>query len=141
MRIDELSEETLNKMKPMRYDRIVEKHEGPFTWKYLLKESEPDDFFPETDPPLEPNFYKPEFVEIHQKWVLLPVGRGHHKNITFLHYFFSKDDKKLVVYLKDTTYDDDTFSSGFIAICDWVEPEKFFFTTLYHEWFIIDYHA
>ena len=137
--ISKLSQETLRKIESIQWDRIIEKHEGPFSWERELD-----------DTPLPPELAKhfsnynasdelPEFLEIGHYDVLLPVGRKHHENITILHYFFSQDLKKLVIYLKDTTYFDDQFSSGFVAICDMIQPENFFLATLYHEWFIIDY--
>ena len=139
MKIENISQQTRDKILPMRYDRIVEKHEGPFTWKYLLGSHELDErlikLFPEHDPIAE----TPQFLEIGSYDVLLPVGRKHNPNITILHYFLSQDFSKLVIYLKDTTYDDDAFGSGYIAVCDLIQPENFYLTTLYHEWFIIDY--
>ena len=52
--------------------------------------------------------------------------------------FLSEDQAKLVIYLKDTTYDDSLLGAGYVAIGDY-QPEGFYLTTLYHEWFIIDY--
>ena len=139
LKLKNLSPETLNKIEQIRWDRIIEKHEGPFTWEdeinvrplppELLKH------FPDNDPISE----TPEFIEIGSYDVLLPVGRKHHANITILNFFFSQDLNKMVIYLKDTTYGDDNFSSGFVAICDLIQPENFFIATLYHEWFVVDY--
>lgn len=137
--IDKLSPETTRKIESIRWDRIIEKHEGPFKWGNELDTQplrpEMAKHFPEYDPIAE----TPEFLEIGSYDVLLPVGRKHHPNITILHYFFGQDLSKMVIYLKDTTYDDDPFCSGFVAICEMIQPENFYIATLYHEWFIIDY--
>ncbi len=37
-----LSEETIEKIKQYRYDRIIEKHEGPEMWPAVLRFREPD---------------------------------------------------------------------------------------------------
>jgi hypothetical protein len=39
---------------------------------------------------------------------------------------------------KDTTFDDDMFVSGYMAVCDRPKGEEFFLAVLYHEWFIIE---
>ena len=41
-------------------------------------------------------------------------------------------------FLKDTTYDDDLFFSGYLAICDKLKDEDFYLAIVYHEWFIIE---
>jgi hypothetical protein len=47
----------------------------------------------------------------------------------------------MVIYLKNTTYDDSPFGAGYVAICERFAEESFYIATLYHEWFIIDYDA
>ena len=139
LKIENISQHTREKILHLQYDRIVEKHEGPFTWKYPLGSHELDErlmkLFPEHDPIAE----TPQFLKIGSYDVLLPIGRKHHPNITILHYFLSQDLSKMVIYLKDTTFYDHQYDSGYMAICDWVSPENFFIATVYHEWFIIDY--
>jgi hypothetical protein len=104
----------------VRWDRIIEKHEGPENWGSVLK------------------YYEPEFLEIEGRWVLLPVERAHHGNITVLRTIWSADSNSLTLFLKNITYEDDPFFSGFMAVCDKVKDENFFLAILYHEWFIID---
>ncbi len=139
LKIENISQQTREKILPLRYDQIVEKHEGPFDWEYKLGGRELDTnllkYFPDHDPIAE----TAQFLEIGSYNVLLPIGRKHHPNITILHHFFGQDLTKLVIYLKDTTYDDDVYGSGYIAVCDLIQPENFYLATLYHEWFIIDY--
>lgn len=120
MKLADLSTKTLDKIKSVRWDRIIEKHEGPENWESVLR------------------YYEPEFIEIEGRWVLLPVESSQHSNITILRTIWSADGNSLTLFLKDTTYDDDSFFSGFMAVCDKVKDEDFFLATLYHEWFIIE---
>ena len=138
MNIDDLNEDTLSRLKTSRYDRIIEKHEGPFSWERLLRQPAPDDIVFRMMPDYDPIAETPEFIPIGGFDTLLPIGRHHHPNLTILHYFRSEDGQKLVAYLKDTTYADDLFGAGYVAVCD-RQPEGFYLATLYHEWFIIDY--
>ena len=120
----DLPESAINKITTYRFDRIVEKHEGPEHWQSMVE------------------YYDLEFFEIDAKAVLLPVDREHHKNITILRSIVDKNETTLTVFLKDTTHVDNSdyeyFEAGFIAICDKVPDEDFFITTVYHEWFIIE---
>jgi hypothetical protein len=120
MKLENLSTETLDKIKSVRWDRIIEKHEDPEDWESVLR------------------YYKPEFLEIEERWVLLPVERSHHPNITILRSIWSADGNSLTLFLEDTTYDDDPFFSGFMAVCDHLKGEEFFLAILYHEWFVIE---
>ena len=138
MRIGDLSPQTLDRIRRSHWDRIIEKHEGPETWDYKFKTYEPDDMIFRWEPDFDPVAARPEFMQIGDHWVLLPVSQSHHPNIAILYHFRSEDHAKMVTYLKDTTYDDSLLGAGFVAISDY-EPEGFYLTTLYHEWFIIDY--
>jgi hypothetical protein len=120
MQLSELSLETLEKIKSVRWDRIIEKHEGPERWSSVLE------------------YYEPEFLTIEGRSVLLPVEKSHHPNMTILRTIFSQDGNALTLFLKDITYDDDWSASGFMAVCEKVAGEEFFLATLYHEWFIIE---
>ena len=143
MRVADLPAATLAAIKKMRYDRIVEKHEGPEIWDWQLNSQDPEviaqreqyknmgvEWEPESDA---------EFMDIGSQAVLLPVSADHHPNITILHHFLSKDETQIVVYLKDMTYGDGAFDAGFVAICNRFPGERFYVATFYHEWFIIDY--
>ena len=121
-----LSKDTIEKIKSYRYDRIIEKHEGPEHWSSVIE------------------YYNPEFIEIDKKPVLLPIDQEHHGNITILRTITDKEEKTITVFLKDTTYvekpEDEWFEAGFVAICDKVPSEEFYIAILYHEWFIVDEH-
>jgi hypothetical protein len=120
MKVADLSNEALAKIKTVRWDRIIEKHEGPETWQSELRYGEP------------------EFIEIEGRWVLLPVEASRHQNMTILRTIWSADGNSLTLFLKDTTFGDDMFVSGYMAVCDRPKGEKFFLAVLYHEWLIIE---
>ena len=112
------------KIEAIRWDGILEKHEGPFTWA---------DTFQYDDA---------EFMVIQDRPVLLPIGRDRHKNITILRCDIRDDGNSLTIFLKDTTYCDDSFEElfcGYVAVCDKVEGEEFFVAILLHEWYIINH--
>jgi hypothetical protein len=73
--------------------------------------------------------------------VLLPVGRDQHENISVLRCIPSKDGNVVIVFLKDTTFleeteDDDSWQAGRLAICERPPRESFYVATVHHEWFI-----
>ena len=127
MKLLDLPIPTLDKIKAYRWDRSIEKHEGPESWASVLK------------------YYEPDFMMIDGYPVLLPVPKEQHRNITILRCIVSQDEQTLTLFLKDTTYVDDIddprmalFYAGFVAICDRIPGEDFYLTIFYHEWYIID---
>lgn len=64
MSIDDLNEDMLNRLKASRYDRIIEKHEGPFSWDRLLRIRRPDDMIYQIDPDFDAVGATPEFMAI-----------------------------------------------------------------------------
>jgi hypothetical protein len=120
MKTSDLTADALAKIKAFRWDRIIEKHEGPFDWESEFEYS------------------TPEFMTIDGRAVLLPVECSQHANITIVRTIWSADGLALTLFLKDTTYDDNWFSSGFLAVCDKVPGETFYLAVVYHEWFIIE---
>jgi len=124
MKLSNLPPQVIEKIKSYRWDRIIEKHEGPENWNSVLK------------------YYNPEFMVVNGNHVLLPVDKEHHSNITILRCIVGDNGQTLTLFLKDTTYvdnpDDEIFFAGFVAICDKVPGEEFFIAILYHEWFIIE---
>ncbi len=121
MRLSNLSQETLEKIKSVRWDRIIEKHEGPEEWESVLR------------------WHEPEFLIIEGHPVLLPLDKSRHANLTILRTIISLDGNSLTIFLKDTTYyGDDPFSAGYMTVCDRLADEGFFLAILYHEWFIIE---
>ena len=126
IQLKNLTKDTIDKIKSYRYDRIIEKHEGPEQWSSVIE------------------YHHPEFIEINGKPVLLPIDQEQHRNITVLRVITDKEEKTMTVFLKDTTYveepENEWFAAGFVVICDKVPGEDFFIAILYHEWFIIDEH-
>lgn len=120
MQLSDLNSDCLAFIKTVRWDRIIEKHEGPENWASVLE------------------WYDPEFMMIEGHAVLLPVERSHHDNITILRTIWSADGNSLTLFLKDTTYGDDWFMSGYMAVCDRLPNQDFYLAILYHEWFIIE---
>jgi hypothetical protein len=121
MKVANLQPDVIERIKQIRYDRIVEKHEGP--WDYA------GDF----------RFRDPEFMQAGEWWVLLPVDGEQRPNITFLRTIISADGSVLTIFLHDTTYyGDDPFSAGYVAICERFPGADFYVATVYHEWFIFE---
>ena len=124
MTVSSLSETARDKIRALKWDRIIEKHEGPESWTFELSHGDP------------------EFMTIVNRSVLLPISRDRHPNVTILRCDVREDGNSLTIFLKDTTYcsgpKEETFCAGFMAVCDRVVGEEFFAAILYHEWFILD---
>lgn len=127
MQFADVSPEALEKIKSYRFDRFIEKHEGPERWDWFLK------------------FYDLEFLDVEGYPVLLPVPREHHPNITILRCIVGDGGRSLTIFLKDTTYvdrpEDELFWAGRLAVCDKVPGEAFYIAIVYHEWFMVDFPA
>ena len=123
MKLTELSEAAKEQIGRLRYDRIVDKHEGPEPWDAVLRH------------------HDPEFFEISGRSALLPIGRDRHPNVTILRSSVSSDEQSMVVFLKDTTFVDDPgdehWASGFLAICERLPGQSFYVASVYHEWFLL----
>jgi hypothetical protein len=119
-----LSGAVLDQLKSWRWDRIIEKHEGPERWESTLK------------------YADPEFIEIAGYPVLLPVDREHHPNITILRCIASEDRRMLTIFLKDITHvtdpRDEYFSAGYVTVCERFPGQDFYVAILYHEWFMVE---
>jgi len=120
MRLADLGADALAGLRRYRYDRIVEKHEGPWDWSEVL------------------DYYDPEFLELAGHDVLLPLEGKHHPNVTLIRCVEGEGGAVLTLFLRDTTYYDDMFESGFLAVCERLPGESFYLATVYHEWFIIE---
>ncbi len=93
MKLAQLSPTTISKIKTVRWDLIIEKHEGPEDWESVFRNS------------------SPEVMEDEGRWVLIPVESSSHANITILRTIWSTDGNSVTIFLKDTTYEDDPFFS------------------------------
>jgi hypothetical protein len=120
MRLAELAPEVVDEIRRYRYDRIIEKHEGPERWESELEYGEPD------------------FLELAGRQVLLPVDKEQHPNITLLRAVVSDDGTVLTLFLRDTTYGEQWFECGFLAVCERFPGQEFYLATVYHEWFLFE---
>ncbi len=120
MKLADLAPQVLTEIRRYRYDRIIEKHEGPERWATVLQH------------------YEPEFLTLAGRDVLLPVEREQHPNITVLRAIVSDDGAVLTLFLRDTTYGTDWYDSGFLAVCERFPGQEFFLATVYHEWFVVE---
>lgn len=141
MKIVDLSALTRQKIAKVKWDRIIEKHEGPFDWEYTL-DDDPEPLIFENRPDLrvtprqaEDN---PEFLIIDSRPVLLPIPLKHHLNIEIVRTIWSTDGNSVTIFLTDTTYGNDWSDIGYLAVCDKVAGEEFWLAILYHEWFVIE---
>ncbi len=119
MKFADLSVEVLEKIRRLRYDEFIEKHEGPEKWEWALD-------------------YDPEFLEVAGQPVLLPIPRKNLANITILRAIFGEQGRCLTLFLKDTTHLLDPkfpMFAGRIALCEKMPGQEFFLTLVYHEWF------
>ena len=86
MKLADLSSEAIAKIKTVRWDRIIEKHEGPENWEAILR------------------YYNPEFLMIEGRPVLLPIEQTHYANITILRTIFSAHGKSLTLFLEKPSF-------------------------------------
>ena len=124
MKLSTLSPQIIARIKSYRWDRIIEKHEGPEDWRSVLE------------------YYDPEFMDVNGHHVLLPVPREQHPSIRILRCIVGDEGQTLTLFLKNSTYVhhpmDEVFGAGFVAICDRFPGENFYIAIVYHEWFIIE---
>lgn len=124
MKLADLPTEVVARIQSLNYDRILEKHEGPWRWA--------DEF----------RYGKPEILLLDGRDVLLPIEQEQHPHITLLRSIVSSDGRTLTLFLKDTTYtggsEDDWLDAGRLAICERLPETDIYVATVYHEWFIIE---
>jgi hypothetical protein len=120
MKLADLAPELLETIKAIRFDRIYEKHEGPWKWEWWLEDE------------------GVEFLNMAGYDVLFPIDKERYPNITPLRVIPSTDAQTLTIFFKDTSYGDDNFDAGFLAICEKMPDTEFYIATVYHEWFILD---
>jgi hypothetical protein len=141
MKLANLSEATRQKIAKVRYDQILEKHEGPFDWDCIL-DQEPESLVFANRPDLLPTLRQPEdnpeFLIIDNHSVLLPIPLKHHPNIEIIRTIWSADDNSVTIFLTDTTYGSEWYEIGYLTVCDKVVGEEFWLAIIYHEWFVIE---
>ncbi len=119
MKIADLPNDVYDKINSWRYDRILEKHEGPEKWSSMLSGT--------------------EIMSVDGCNVLLPIPEEWMPNITILRSILSVDNNSLTIFLKDTTHSSseyEFFEAGRVAVCDKIVGTDVFLAILYHEWFM-----
>jgi hypothetical protein len=116
MKLADLSSHVIEKIKALRYDYILEKHEGPGRWSAVLQ------------------YYEPEFLPIGGFHVLLPISQDQHPNIVVLRQVLSTDGSILLLFLRDMTHisgsEDEMFEASRIAICERMADAEFYIACL-----------
>lgn len=119
-----LSPEIIEKIRHCYFDRIVEKHEGPWDWDSVLR------------------FDDLTFINAQGYRVLLPLDEEHYPHLTIHRCIPSQDEQSLTLFIQDTTYTEDLkyarWDSWFIAFCEKFPNENFYLATLYHEWYFVE---
>lgn len=119
--VAKLPENVIDHIRQLRFDRILEKHEGPSNWNMHI--------------------HTAEIMLIDNYQVLLPIDWSYHKNIEVLRCIVSQNGDTLTVFFKDhtfTTPDIEYFDAGRIAICDRIPETEVFIAVVYHEWFAVE---
>jgi len=125
VKLADLSAEALETIKTWRFDRMIEKHEGPESWWSFFEWSDL------------------ELLELDDRTVLLPVEQERHPNISVVCGYASPDESSLTLFLKDTSLaeyfssDDEMFWAGFLAICERLPGTDVYVAVVYHEWFMV----
>ena len=118
MKLQDLSPDIRSHVARFRWDRIIEKHEGPEDWTYDLKDDEV------------------EFLSIEGFDVLLPIDKRNHANVSIDRCIDSKDGKTLTIFLHDRTCNVDgemDMFAGRLAVCERVPEHDWFIAIVYHE--------
>jgi hypothetical protein len=118
VRLADLSPEMRRRIAEIRWDRFIEKHEGPWPWKSWIEHDDVD------------------FLTVDGNEVLFPIEKANHANISILRCIPSADGSVLTIFLTDTTFYEEMFA-GALAICEKVPGEDWYLTLVYHDWFVI----
>jgi hypothetical protein len=124
MKFADLSAATRQKIGKVEYDRILEKHEGPYDWNWVFRTAERADDL--------------EFFTIDNRPVLLPIDPEHYANVEILRAIWSADGNSVTIFLTDTTYYSISDRIGYLAVCEKVVGEEFWLAIIYHERFVIE---
>ncbi len=132
MRLADLSPERRAWLARARWDRIIEKHEGPWDWRWDVEHD---------DPPEE----RADFLTLGGYEVLLPVASAEHPKINALWILPSKDGRILTIYLKNMQWAEwypprpgktPWAEVGFLAVCERAPGANWYVAILYHEIFL-----
>lgn len=124
MKITELSQETLARIKLLRIDALFEKHEGPLAWEFFFGKF--------GDRQLNE---QPDFMQIDGEWVLLPVTKEEHQYITILRTIWGEDRHAVTIFLRNDYQYCGSLEHDFVAICERYPGEDFYLAIFYHNKF------
>jgi len=124
MKRSSLSTTVLDQIKTWRWDRIIEKHEGPERWRArsntTIRSSS-----------------RSQVIQFSCRWTASIT-----RTFTILRCIASEDHRTLTIFLKDTTYvtdpRDEYFAAGYVAVCERFPGQDFYVAILYHEWFMVE---
>jgi hypothetical protein len=131
MRLADLSPERRAWLAAARWDRIIEKHEGPEDWRWELAQS---------DTPSSPE--RVDFLTLGGYDVLLPIPVEQHPKVSLLWLIRSADQQILTLYVKNMQWAEwypggDYWSTvGFLAVCERAPEGDWYVAILYHEAFL-----
>jgi hypothetical protein len=125
LRIADLPSSTRDWLAKQRFDQSIEKHEGPWNWDDLLEAKTYED----------QRFPSAEFLQIDGHDVLLPIGSDHHPSLQLLRVIVGDKGSSLTLFMKDTTYGDDYFTAGRVAICDRIPNGEWYLCHFWHKWY------
>jgi hypothetical protein len=120
MKLADLRPETLEPIRRLQYDRIIEKHEGPERWSSVLE------------------YYDTDFRTVDGRQVLLPIPGENLASVAVLRCTVGDGGQSLTLFLKDRSFVDDPVDdifAGRVAICDKMPEADFFIAIVYHEWY------
>ena len=129
MKLADLSAERRAWLATARWDRIIEKHEGPWRWRWDIAHDDPAD-------------ERPDFLTLGGYEVLLPVPAAQHAKISPLWLLPSADGQVLTVFLKNMQWAEwypgtaHWAEVGFLAICERAPDADWYVAILYHEVFL-----
>lgn len=136
LRVADLSDTARAWLLAQRYDRFVEKHEGPFGWDWLI-EPEPYEV-PDREAVGKRRSVLPpaaEFLSLDGRDVLLPEGEDHHPNVRLLRTVVGDDGRCLTLFLTDTTHDTGS-GAGRFAFCERAPDGEWYVCRVWHEWYV-----
>ena len=113
----EVTQTHIDLLSGYRLDRIVEKHEGPWSWASMCR------------------MEMASFLVVEGFQVLLPLERKHLPNISITRSVVSADGQIITLFLQDTTYDTGILA-GYMAVCERVPGQRWYVAIVYHECWI-----
>ena len=118
-----LGAETVERLRALRYDAIIEKHEGPNQWRWGFGDVPDYQFAP---------------IMLDEYEVLLPIPVQAHANIRLRRLIPAADGKTLTLLLEDYTFATSAFEAGRLVVCDRLPGTTLYVAIAYHEMFFDD---